>query len=701
MPLTPANPRTKLPAKPSDATGPGDNGNPASRQFLRQIAWSVALVALAAALTASIFLVRKHFGATLPGCGPQSGCESLERSPFSRLRLFGVLWPLSFLGAAYFSAMLAAWLVSFRRVGLTLGVLATVALIDSFVYLGVMLFLRTFCLFCLITHAANLVFTIAAWSTIWFDSRKERLSMSRSSFPTFAHRIFSGLTRPAPVAFFALFVAASSALAIRNAHHQEQLALAAEAERQRSVDQIMNAGAANTGGHEGGGHDVAGESGSVVPAPLVEQPPDRWGAEGFTGRYRKGPETAAIRIVVITDFQCPDCKRVEAEINDAIKSRTDASLSIKHFPMCKDCNPNVPQTIHGNACFAARAAEAAGILGGDTAYFKFVDWLFEVDGKFETAQILAKGVERAGLPVGVDAFAPLMQSDETLKRVQADVADAMALGLYYTPMVFINGVEVKGWQTPGAVRRTIEQVAAAKPEPKTAKADRPVLAAQRFVDDWKEQPVRPMQDDFPAWPTGAAADYKPADPAKDPALVDIIVFGDYTEPSTGKFDAQLREAMKDRPNVRYTFRHYPLNTECNPALPANMNKQLIRPSSCLASLAVEAAAKVGAGPGVETKPAIAAYWKMHDWIMTHQSAVTEEEVKKAAATQGLDPAAFAAALKSPDVATAVREDALAGQLSGLTSLPTVFVNGKQVPRPLRENDNIIKRIIEEAGKSKK
>ncbi|MGE3107891.1 MAG: DsbA family protein [Phycisphaerales bacterium] len=657
--------------------------------LIRTATWWIALAALLVALVASAFLVNKHFGGSLPGCGPKSGCEALDRSAWSRVPLpGGLLWPVSFLGLAHFSGMLGAWIASARRAGITVGVLAAVGVLDSLLFSGVMIYLKTWCTYCVTAHSANLVFAIAAWATIVRDFRKERAGMTDRQSWTLGRRIRAGLVRRAPVVFVVVFVATSTALGVASARHEASKAREAEAERARSVKAIL----------DGDGPDPA-----LAPFVLPDQPSasDRWGPAGFTGRYRKGPESAGIRIVVLTDFQCPDCKRVEGEVVAAMQALDTAragapdtptvSLSIKHFPMCKDCNTYVPQTMHGNACYAARAAEAAGILGGDDAFFKFVQWLFEVDGKFETKEVLARGVERAGLTVGVDAFAAVMEGAEPLKRIQADVEDGMALGIFYTPMVFINGVELKGWQVAGSVRRTIDEIAARKPPSRTAAADHPVLAAQRYVDDWKEQPpARPFMEDLPEWSTGAPADWRPADPAKDASLVSVIVFGDYSEPATARLDSQLREAMKSgKGNVRYTFRHYPLNPECNPALPPNLNPAVVRENACLASRAVEAAGKVGGN---------SAYWKMHEWVMQHQASLRDSDVKAAAAAQGLDAAAYAAALASPDVMSAIRDDALAGQLAGLTSLPMVFVNGKQVPRPLREGDNVIKRVIDEAGR---
>ncbi|MBC7771004.1 MAG: thioredoxin domain-containing protein [Pyrinomonadaceae bacterium] len=647
-----------------------------SLRVRRRVLWMCGLVCLVFAAVASGFLVSKHFGGVLPGCGPQSGCDALERSPRSRWPLpftGGMVWPVSFLGLAYFISMLAAWLLSKRSIDVALRVLATLGVLASLMFAVAMLYEWKFCRYCAVAHAANAAFVGALWCCVKLDGRlrateKEHAVRRKQTQPV------KRLPRRIPIAGIAsvmmlvCFAAVSAGLGVQERASNIRKAGIAEAQRQESVDAIISRST-----------DAA-----------AEQPVDRWGAAGFTGRYRRGPESATLRFVVLTDFQCPDCKRVESEIEAILKSRTDVSLSIKHFPMCVDCNKHVKTNMHPNACYAARAAEAAGILGGDEAFFKMADWLFEVEGVFIKSEDLAKGIERAG--VSKDGFSAVMSGSETLKRIQSDVEDGIALGLYFTPMVFINGVEIKGWQLPGAIRKTVDQILAANPPPApgTAASDRPPLAAQRFVDDWKESPALTLPADTRAWSSGAGEEYLPGENARNSRLVSIVVFGDYSEPTTAKFDAQLREAMKERPNVRYTFRHYPLNPECNPALPTTITKNVVRAPACIASRAAEAAGSVGGQEG---------YWKMHAWLMANQGLIIDEKLRAAAAELGLDKEKFAAALSSREAASAIAEDSRAGQQLGLTNIPWVYVNGKRVPRPMRDNDNVIKRIIEEASKS--
>jgi protein-disulfide isomerase len=410
-----------------------------------------------------------------------------------------------------------------------------------------------------------------------------------------------------------------------------------------------------------------------------------WGSAGFTGRYRLGPEASPIRIVILTDYQCVDCNKVEPDVEEILASRSDVSLSIKHYPMCAEASPGVPcnrfakQTLHANACWAARAAEAAGILKGDDGFWKMHRWLFSRSGNFTNAE-LAAAVR--GMGFDPDVFSEVMRGPETLRRVQADCEEGGALGLYFTPMVFINGVEFKGWQVPGALRRTVEEVAAKNPPALKPTADRPALAASKYIQDWQDQPVRVMPPDTRAWTTGDGTS------GAGGRRVDVVLFGDYQEPYTAATDLAIRQQLKRWPSVRYTFRHFPIDPKINPTLPPNVRPEALHPMAGRAAQAAEAAGSLGGGE---------AYWKMHEWLMRNLSSFNDESLRAAARNLGLDPSELFAEMDKPHVAAAIVEDARAAQQLGLTGVPMVFVNAKWVWRTTREGENIVLKVIEEAA----
>jgi protein-disulfide isomerase len=406
---------------------------------------------------------------------------------------------------------------------------------------------------------------------------------------------------------------------------------------------------------------------------------------GFTGRYRLGPERAAIRLVIFSDYQCVDCRRIEAEARRIVESRSDASLSAKHFPMCGDCNPHMPHNMHPNACWAARAAEAAGMLAGAEGFWRMDRWLFERGGAFTDAEL---GAALPALGFNAGAFIQTMTGEETLRRVRADIEEAVALGLHFTPMIFINGVELRGWNAPDALARAVDAVVAADPPIRTAAADRPAPALEKYVDDWRAQPVRRMNDSID-WSIGA----------EGPAI-QIVLFGDYTHDLSAQADELLRAMIRAAPalpdaaggdvssgnvpaapRIRYHFRHFPFDARCNPMA----RQPSAQPFACRAAAAAEAAGRL-AGPD--------GYWRMHEMLMQNHANLNSDDVlRNLAAAAELDPVALFDLIDSAEIDAAIAEDVRDAQRLGVQGIPTLFVNGRLVPRWRREGDDVLPRIL--------
>src|SRR5690606_18544077 len=121
-----------------------------------------------------------------------------------------------------------------------------------------------------------------------------------------------------------------------------------------------------------------------------------------------------------------DCQDIERQVEALLAQRSDLSVSHKHFPMCTDCNVYMGRAnMHRNACWAARAAEAAGIVGGNDAFWKMHHWLFEVKGYFETNADLERGLQRVGFALEQrKRFYEVLNSEQSLEPVKADIEEA-------------------------------------------------------------------------------------------------------------------------------------------------------------------------------------------------------------------------------------------------------------------------------------
>ncbi len=381
---------------------------------------------------------------------------------------------------------------------------------------------------------------------------------------------------------------------------------------------------------------------------------------GFRGRYLWGEKEAPIRIVMFVGYQCEDCKRLDEELFQLLMAgRKDITASVKHFPFCKDCNRHVgQQNKHPNGCWAARAAEAAGILRGSAGFWNMHMWLFERGGGF-TAPELQAGLVELGYNRGqIEQFIAMMTSDRPLDLVKEDIEEGIGLGLRQTPMIFINGVHFKGWQQPGALTRAIDQVAQQSLPARPHTDDKPLKALDRLVRDWEQTPKTNLLPNRNERTFGKAN-----------APVSIVMYGDYQEQVSAGLDRTFRAMIDQGRELRYEYRHFPFDTTCNTALTRTVN-----PMGCRAAKAAEAAMQLG---GVE------AFEKMHAFLMTTPANIGKQRLEAFVTDElGLDLDAFNTAIGGAPAAAVIDEHIRLARQHGVNAIPWVYVNGKRVRRPV-------------------
>lgn len=601
------------------------------------------IIFLAIAIFCTVMLVLSHVkGISLPGCQKGGACDQVAAGPWGKVPR--TQWPISFVGLAYFSGLLLAWLGSKGGVAAPLRYLVRLGVLLSVLYVIVLIVEQKFCVYCLGTHAANFAFWI-----ILEKCRSTPLSIWR------------------PVATVGVvFLLASAALGAIRERESKALQQSQEKQLADSTKEIIKSSAGGVQTSQ-----TPTETTSVTAAPAENRP---WKG-GFTGRYLRGPKMAPIRIVILTDYQCPDCVNTERDIHSILERRGDVSLSVKHFPMCADCNPNFEKNnMHPNACWGARAAETAGVLRGNDGFWQMHDWLFRNKGGFTNEQFSAGLKELGYTPEEEKQFNSTMMSQPMLDLVKSDIQEGIWLGLHYTPMIFINGVELKGVFAPQAVTRAVEALGATSPPPMTAEMDQPPPASEKYVSDWRESEFKFSGDDAHPWPLGVEG-----------AALHIAIWGDYQEPHTAKADDFVRRFIAGRNDSQYVFRNYPVNQACNPS--AGVTKH---PNACRAHQAAEVAGLLG---GVE------GYWKMHDWLMKHQADFSDDTLRKAVVEMGFVPEAYFITMDSPQVQSNIVEDCNYGKQLGLFAVPCIFINGKFVPRWQVSGENVLERIMTEAARS--
>ena len=149
----------------------------------------------------------------------------------------------------------------------------------------------------------------------------------------------------------------------------------------------------------------------------------------------------------------------------------------------------------------------------------------------------------------------------------------------------------------------------------------------------------------------------PVDPDRDHirgpehAPVTLVEYGDFECPYCGQAEPVIRELLRDFGDVRYVWRHLPLND--------------VHTRAQLAAEATEAAAEQGA------------FWELHDLLLDHQDSLRPNDLIGYAKQLGLDQDRFTEDLRQHVGAARVAEDVDSADLSGVSGTPTFFVNGRR------------------------
>ncbi len=147
----------------------------------------------------------------------------------------------------------------------------------------------------------------------------------------------------------------------------------------------------------------------------------------------------------------------------------------------------------------------------------------------------------------------------------------------------------------------------------------------------------------------------PVDPERDhirgpsEADVTLVEYGDLECPYCGQAETVIRELLSDFGDLRYVWRHLPLND--------------VHPHAQLAAEASEAAAAQGK------------FWEMHDMMLAHQDQLTLREIMGHAQELELDIDRFKEHLRKRKGASHIAEDVESADLSGVSGTPSFFING--------------------------
>jgi protein-disulfide isomerase len=144
--------------------------------------------------------------------------------------------------------------------------------------------------------------------------------------------------------------------------------------------------------------------------------------------YTHGNANARVQILTYTDIDCPFCKMFHSTLDSVLEDNPSISVTYRHFPL---------EQLHPNAKTLAIASECAGVIGGDTAFFKVVDSMFDSRELNESTNMskVSSFISKAG--ISLTAFNNCNRGDVAREAVEADYADGVARGVQGTPQSYL------------------------------------------------------------------------------------------------------------------------------------------------------------------------------------------------------------------------------------------------------------------------
>lgn len=143
-----------------------------------------------------------------------------------------------------------------------------------------------------------------------------------------------------------------------------------------------------------------------------------------------GNTEGVVTLIEYGDFQCPACGQfypIVKQVKEQLKE--DLRFEFKHFPLSQ---------IHPNAIAAHRASQAAATQG---KFWEMHDLLYESQSAWNTVSNPATIFEQYATQIGLDKekYSLDFANSDTLRIINADVAEAKSKGATGTPTFYLDG----------------------------------------------------------------------------------------------------------------------------------------------------------------------------------------------------------------------------------------------------------------------
>lgn len=216
------------------------------------------------------------------------------------------------------------------------------------------------------------------------------------------------------------------------------------------ISGTLIAGAVLYAGDNGFGRGAPAQLGAAAGANNAAVPTDTsTGLEAMklvSGEdHIRGNPDAPVKIVEYSDTECPFCKRFHStleEVIDEYGKSGKVAWVYRHFPL---------DQLHSKARKEAEATECAAKLGGNNAFWAYLDRLMEItptNNGLDPAE-LPKIAEFIGLDV--EKFNDCLTSGAYAEKIEEHVQNAIASGGQGTPYSIIVAADGSKQAVNGAV----------------------------------------------------------------------------------------------------------------------------------------------------------------------------------------------------------------------------------------------------------
>ena len=189
-----------------------------------------------------------------------------------------------------------------------------------------------------------------------------------------------------------------------------------------------------------GGSNVAGTKANAPSAQEITSVDTSIATVRPTDHVFNDATTASVIAIEYSDSDCPFCQQFHGTMKQILSSYgTKVAWVYRYFPL----------SIHPNTKNEALALECASQIGGNSAFWKYLDSAFSVTVDPAQSNSILTGFAKAqGLDENL--FATCLKADSTSKRVQSDADEAASIGAQGTPFTILVNKAGKQVILPGA-----------------------------------------------------------------------------------------------------------------------------------------------------------------------------------------------------------------------------------------------------------